>query len=210
MRDHGTFKIGRLEEFRALESSQLQDGGEGLNAVRGASEVNYHDLPARNVARTVIHCDPSVANLTIKLEEGGEIAEPFDFPTFCFSYSSDEKTRRSLCDSSNGYDAVVAITDIFAMADLMAANLSLSTSRDVKYVCAPVIYRANERKLTDPSPENLAAAFEKPARFSDNCEGRIVFFFAEQRNFCRIWTDAISSIAFNGIVALPDARHLLR
>lgn len=205
----GSFKIGRLEEFRELESKQLQDRSEGLNAVRGGSEIEYHDLPSNSIVRKVIRCDPSVTKLTIKLSEGGEISSPFDFPAFCFSYLHDDTVRRSLCDASNGYDAVVEIADIFALAELMASDLSQATQRDTRYVCAPVAYRDAERKLTDPSPENLTAAFEKSQHFAANCEGRIVFFFPEQRNYCQIWADADETIPFNGLVTLPGAASLL-
>src|SRR5262249_40740999 len=69
MRERGLFRIGRLEEFRGLESQQLRDLKEGLNAVRGGSEINYHDLPDQSVVRQTIGCAPGI-NVTIKLEEG--------------------------------------------------------------------------------------------------------------------------------------------
>lgn len=208
MLERGIVRIGRLSEYRDIESVSLRDNREGVNAIRGASRASYDDLSENSLARKLIKNSSLGIQLNIILEEGGALEWRFDFPVFCFSYEYGDEAGASLCDASNAYTACIEISDTFRFAEIVAEHLEHSVCRPVRYLCLPVQYSDTERTLHNESPDNLLVAFEKPSRFAPNREGRIVFALPDHPSEFRIWEGPDQP--FSGIVEIPALKSLFR
>jgi hypothetical protein len=170
----GSLKIGSYAEFRKLESGQLNDPDEGHNTVGIDALTALSEFHAESIIHSAIKTAPGVDPSTIVLE-GLTIQHEFDFPTFCFSYENTWEVFSSLKDEKNQYDGVIEITDIRAVASIIAQGLSDLTGKYLSYIYLPVTYKAVVRQPNEPGPSNLQRAFEKPLAFSANKEGRLLF-----------------------------------
>lgn len=165
----GTIKIGRLSDFRSMEKDTLRDEYEGLEwtGFHNDRPTRLSEVDPRSSVRKVI-----IGNDTTTIQALSIIVPSEDLYAYCFSYECSKSVAASFHDEVP-YDSVAVCSDVFAVADLVCRYHPVL--RGSRYLCLPVTYRERLHMADEPYASPREQAFEKPLKFEDNLEGRIVF-----------------------------------
>jgi hypothetical protein len=167
--EDGSVKIGRLSDYRSIEKETLRDDLEG---------ANWLGFPDDKPTQLGYIKDKTFIN---KLFIGAEsasfqglsiISHNVDLYSYCFSYENSKSVLKSF-DDEDPFDSVSRCENIFSVADIVCKYhpfLKGST-----YLCLPIVYRERMRSPHEIIPRPEESSFEKPRKFEDNKEGRIIF-----------------------------------
>jgi hypothetical protein len=168
----GVIKIGRQSDYRLNNIKEtIRDEHEGVEWTAFGTPTRISEVDPRSAVHAAIQVSPNndqnvfFHGLSVKHEHE-------DLYMYCFSYECSSTVLKSFEDDE-AYDAVVICDNIFNVAEVICEHHPIL--RGSTYLCLPMHYRDRVHMADEPYAPPVEQAFEKPIKYRNNVEGRIVF-----------------------------------